>query len=128
MTEKDLENFKKIVEAQTAKLKAMTPQEAKWHSFNYLVYTLGTHNPNGTPTKEYGGEYTTIPKDPKTGNPIKVELREKIARIIAPNWFSIFPDSDPAINNYPGQHTKFQGEAYNKADDIIALIKVTQET
>ena len=46
-----------------------------------------------------------------------VEMREKLARLIEPDWFGPCPS---AVNNYPGQHLMYQERALKKADAIIA--------
>ena len=48
------EKIRRMIRDHTAKLLAAGPEAC--HA--YLV-ELGTHNPDGTLTKEYGGEYTT---------------------------------------------------------------------
>jgi hypothetical protein len=57
MKQSDLEKFKKALDESAKKYN--TPEKARY----YLVYKLGTHNPDGSLTKEYGGDYTAIPKD-----------------------------------------------------------------
>lgn len=46
--------------------------------------------------------------------------REAIARIIDPIWFNMIGDRH-ALDNYPGQHKKYQADALAKADAILAL-------
>lgn len=44
--------------------------------------------------------------------------REEIARIIAPDWFHEYAQ---ALNNYEGQHLRFQNDALERAEKILAL-------
>jgi hypothetical protein len=59
---------------------------------------------------------------------------EEIAKIIAPDWFSLLVDAEGkqycVIENYPNQHLKFQQYAREKAHTIFALTekyKATEE-
>jgi hypothetical protein len=47
-------------------------------------------------------------------------LRERIARIIDPCWFDEI-EGLHGLDNYPGQHKKYQQRALEKADEILSL-------
>lgn len=53
------------------------------------------------------------------------ELIEKIAAILKPCWFGYekYGLTEPPINNYPGQHLKYQAKAREQAKEIIALVR-----
>lgn len=50
----------------------------------------------------------------------KRPTREDIANIIAPDWFAEYAH---CLNNYEGQHLRFQNDALERADRILALFQ-----
>jgi len=45
-----------LLKAQTDYLNSLPPDEAKAYAQDWLINKLGTHNPDGTLHKNYGGE------------------------------------------------------------------------